>query len=130
MFAIAAIRRRALIGIYEGRRYHAGELTPGSDDGVTYLFGLSDGATIDGAEDGNETRFINHSCRPNCEAVETYGESDELVIEIRAKRGIPNGQELSLDYALVVEDGAIEDYVCRCGEAACRGTMAALVEPG
>ena len=67
VFATVAIRRRALIGAYEGRRYHAGEATPDeSESGVTYLFALSDGCTIDGGDGGNDTRYINHSCRPNC----------------------------------------------------------------
>lgn len=120
--------RRVLIGIYAGRRYHAGEALPVRDDGVTYLFALSDGATIDGGDRGNETRFINHSCRPNCFAVEAYDESDELVVEIRAKRLIRPGEELYLDYALVMGDALVEDYACRCGESVCRGTMAAPTE--
>ena len=97
-----------------------------ADDGVTYLFGLSDGATLDGAEGSNETRFVNHSCRPNCSAQESYDESDTLTIEIRAKRGIRQGEELLLDYLLVVSEADAADYACRCGESNCRATMAAL----
>jgi SET domain-containing protein len=41
---------------------------PVDEGGVTYLFALSDGATIDGSDGGNATRYINHSCRPNCVA--------------------------------------------------------------
>ena len=96
------------------------------EGGVTYLFALSDGATIDGSEGGNATRYINHSCRPNCVAVEAYDASDDLVVEIRAKRAIKSGEELYLDYELVVDDALAADYACRCGESACRGTMAAL----
>ena len=128
VFAAAAFARRSLVGIYAGRRRHAGERMTARDDGVTYLFGLSDGATIDGSDGGNDTRFINHSCHPNCVAVEAYDEADELVVEIRAKRRIQVGEELYLDYALVVDDAVLPDYVCLCGERVCRGTMAAPIE--
>ena len=33
------------------------------------LFTVDDGHVIDGGVDGNEARFINHSCDPNCESV-------------------------------------------------------------
>src|ERR1700722_13258702 len=35
----------------------------------TFLFGVDDEFTVDGANGGNEARFINHSCEPNCESV-------------------------------------------------------------
>ena len=35
----------------------------------TYLFAIDDDIVIDAAVDGNEARFINHSCDPNCDAV-------------------------------------------------------------
>src|SRR5579885_2640676 len=35
----------------------------------TYLFGVDDRYTSDGARGGNEARYINHSCEPNCESV-------------------------------------------------------------
>ena len=37
----------------------------------TFLFAVDDGYVIDGARGGNEARFINHSCDPNCESVIT-----------------------------------------------------------
>ena len=125
VFATTDIPRRRFIAAYAGRRHDAGETLSESDDGVTYLFALSDGRTIDGGDGGNETRYINHSCRPNCEAVEAYDEEDDLVVEIRAKRGIRAGQELFLDYALIVSESREADYVCLCKERVCRGTMAA-----
>ena len=41
----------------------------GDDDGHTFLFIASSRTVIDAGVDGNEARFINHHCRPNCETV-------------------------------------------------------------
>ena len=103
-FALRSITRGELVGVYEGHRYppeHVVEATADSD--VTYLFGLSDGTTIDGARGGNATRHLNHSCSPNCHAVEKYGSNGELMLHIVAKRAIPAGAELFIDYELIVD---------------------------
>ena len=39
----------------------------------TFLFILNDRTCVDAAFDGNESRFLNHSCSPNCEAVISRG---------------------------------------------------------
>ena len=129
-FATAQIPRRTVLGHYEGRRYHPGEEIDPQPDGLTYLFALSDGGTIDGAEGGNATRFINHSCAPNCVAVETDGPDDVLVIEIRSLRSIRAGEELFLDYELLFDGAEPDEYRCRCGSEHCRGTMLAPERPG
>jgi SET domain-containing protein len=92
----------------------------------TYLFQLADGRCIDGAVDGNEARLINHSCEPNCEAVEVNGH-----IWIESIRPIAAGEELSYDYAYerVEDDETLASlYVCRCGAARCRATILAPKE--
>ena len=53
------------------------------------------GHVIDGGVNGNEARFINHSCEPNCESV-TRGKR----IWIYALRDIQPGEELTYDYNL------------------------------
>jgi SET domain-containing protein len=35
----------------------------------TELFAIDDDIVIDAAVDGNDARFINHSCDPNCDAI-------------------------------------------------------------
>ncbi len=82
----------------------------------TYLFGLSDGKTvIDGY---GEAAFINHSCSPNCEAVET----DDGHVWIVALRDIAADEELTYDYSLY--DGGDDDpSSCACGADNCRGTL-------
>lgn len=90
----------------------------------TFYFDIGDGMVIDGAVGGNSARWINHACRPNCEAEDCNGR-----IFIRAVQPIPAGQELSIDYALCVEGRHTrqlrERYACYCGSPECRGTMLA-----
>jgi len=94
----------------------------------TYLFALSDGRCIDGAAQGNEARFANHCCEPNCEAVEVDGR-----IWIEALRPIAPGEELTYDYAYERSEGddARESfYRCNCGASGCRATILAPREDG
>ncbi len=83
---------------------------------------------IDAGVDGNEARFINHSCDPNCESVI---ESRRVFIE--AIRTIEPGEELTYDYQIRREDddppNIDEIFACRCGFAQCRGTMLWPPEP-
>ena len=48
---------------------------------------------------GNEARYINHSCDPNCETFSAPSESGLRVI-ICARRDIEVGQELTINYRL------------------------------
>ena len=91
----------------------------------TFYFHIDDGHVIDGGVGGNSSRWINHSCDPNCEAEET---ADKRVF-IRALRDIPAGEELFFDYGLVVDERYTAklkaEYACHCGSPDCRGTMLA-----
>jgi len=93
----------------------------------TFLFALDDGSVIDAAVGGNEARFINHSCDPNCQAIEEDGR-----IFIEALRNIQPGTELVYDYAYERSDDHTEEdeqlYVCRCGSPKCRGSILAPVK--
>jgi SET domain-containing protein len=90
----------------------------------TFLFAIDDQVVIDGSLGGNDARFINHSCDPNCEVVITRGR-----VYIHALRDIPEGEELSYDYWYVTDESYTLDdlrriYPCRCGSPKCRGTLA------
>ena len=91
----------------------------------TFFFSLDDGRMIDGDAGGNNARWINHACEPNCQAREDNGR-----VFIYALRDIAQGEELGYDYALVLEGrhtAAVKrDYACRCGAPSCRKTMLAL----
>jgi SET domain-containing protein len=125
VFAVRALRTRQKIGTYTGRRYAPDQAHASWDQQLTYLFGLSDGSMIDGAQGGNATRHINHSCEPNVEAIEDSDDAGHLVIVIRAMRYIRPSEELFLDYALDVGGEDPAEYPCRCGSTRCRGTLLA-----
>ena len=125
VFARNALRAGQVIGEYTGKRYAAGEVEAVDwNDQLTYLFGLSDGSVIDGAQGGNATRHINHACDPNAEAVESDGAAGELIVTVRTLRNVRAGEEVFLDYALVIDGDDPSDYPCACGQARCRGTLA------
>lgn len=96
----------------EGERHH------------TYLFAIDDAVVVDAAVNGNEARFLNHSCAPNCDAV-----IDEGRIWIETLHDIEPGEELVYDYAYVLNErhtpAAKKRYPCSCGAVTCRGTILA-----
>jgi len=93
----------------------------------TFFFSLSSGKVIDGGDGGNDARWINHSCEPNCEAQESARGKRVYIV---ALRDIAAGEELFYDYGLVMEGRITKrmrrDYLCLCGSTLCRGTMLAL----
>jgi SET domain-containing protein len=125
LFAACALTAGERLGIYEGRRLSASEVEALEwDSNLTYLFELSDGTIIDGAQDGNDLRHLNHSCEPNCEAIERRDDNGLLQMDIVALRAIAEGEELFIDYALAIDESqSAESYSCACLTAACRGTM-------
>lgn len=90
----------------------------------TFYFHIDDERVIDGGYFGNSSRWINHSCDPNCEA-----EDDEGRIFIKALRPIKAGDELFFDYQLIIDERYTaklkKQYACWCGARQCRGTMLA-----
>ncbi len=106
LFALEAIPKGACVIEYIGR-----PATPKQMEENTgkYLFWTSAKTMIDGNIRENTARYINHSCRPNCE-VDQKGKR----IFIFAKRRILPGEELFYDYG----DEYYEQYFsrgrCRC----------------
>lgn len=93
-----------------------------SDPNHTFYFHIDEDHVIDAKVGGNSSRWINHSCDPNCEA-----EVDEGRVFIRAKRNIRAGEELFYDYGLVIDKpytaALKKQYPCWCGSKNCRGTL-------
>ncbi|MFO0667400.1 MAG: SET domain-containing protein-lysine N-methyltransferase [Polyangiaceae bacterium] len=131
VFAARPIRRGARIVEYTGERITHEEAEARYDDRSmarhhTFLFTVDEEICIDGNAKTNVARFINHSCDPNCHALDVRGR-----IFIFAKRAIPVGEELSYDYGYELEISprmAKKYYPCRCGSANCRGTIVTLPE--
>jgi hypothetical protein len=98
-------------------------------DAYVYFFGVGKDMVIDPFIGGNEARFINHSCAPNCRAVEESGR-----IYIESMRPIKKGEELFYDYSLRLGRRPTEEdirrYACHCGSPNCRGTMLKLPRLG
>jgi SET domain-containing protein len=77
---------------------------------------------IDAAVDGNDARYINHSCAPNCDAV-----VDDGRLWIETIRNVQPGEELAYDYEYELDEPHTAEaqarYPCRCGAKRCRGTI-------
>ena len=124
VFTTKRIRKGARIIEYTGRRVPWASVSDDPDDQRTYYFGLDNKKdVIDPTVGGNDARWINHSCDPNCEAIED--ENDRVFIH--ALRDIRAGQELFYDYQLVIDVPRTkkleEESKCLCGSSNCRGTM-------
>lgn len=129
-FATRGIKKGTRIIEYTGERISNAEADRRYDedkmsDHHTFLFTLNRQTVVDAAVGGNEARFINHSCAPNCEAVIEDGRR----IYIEALEDIPLGTELVYDYQYErMDDHTADDerfYACQCGAPGCRGTILA-----
>ena len=117
-------RSSAGLGLFATRPYKKGEhiieyfgRTISREEEYTskskYLFEVHSRKTIDGTARENFARYINHSCRPNCEPNIAKGR-----VWIDAIRGIKPGEELSYDYGEEYVNEHIKPSGCRC--AKCR----------
>ena len=95
-----------------------------SNPNHTFFFHMDETRVIDGGVNGNSSRWINHSCEPNCEADECDGR-----IFIKALHDICAGEELNYDYGLIIDERYTAklkaEYPCWCGSSTCRGTLLA-----
>jgi uncharacterized protein len=128
-FATRLIRKGARVAEYLGERISHEEGDRRYDDDQmkrhhTFLFVVDKRIVIDAGKNGNDARFINHSCDPNCEAV-----IEDRRVFIDALRTIRPGDELSYDYAYDRDDASLKgkaaeaQYPCHCGAENCRGTI-------
>lgn len=125
-FAILPIRKGKRIDEYWGQPISHEEADRRYDDSEgrhhTFLFVLDDDTVLDARFGGNDARFINHSCDPNCETVIEDGH-----IWIKAIKAIKPETELVYDYRFEWQDEYepedVRYYACRCGTRKCRGTI-------
>ncbi|KAK4974846.1 hypothetical protein LTR28_009691 [Elasticomyces elasticus] len=103
---------------------------PDPDTGLS----ISDCYVVDGEKMSGPTRFINHSCEPNCrQYTVSYNKYDFRIYELAffAYRDIPAFEELTFDYqdhdgddaGMRQKEGASTKVECLCGASKCRGTM-------
>ena len=129
VFAVQAIAEGETIIEYvgevitwkEAQRRHPHDL---KDPNHTFYFHVDEKRVIDAKHGGNSSRWINHSCDPNCEADEDDGR-----VFIKALRNIKAGEELNYDYGLIIDERYTPklkaEYPCWCGAKNCRGTLLA-----
>ncbi len=78
-------------------------------DEARYLFEVDKKWTIDGEDESNIARYINHSCDPNAES-----EIHDQHILISAVRDIAPGEEITMDYGEEYYDEFIRPIGCKC----------------
>lgn len=128
LFAKKTIPKGTRIFEYEGKRILKENLMADLVAGLTtlrYVMNLTETTVIDAEREGNDARFINHSCNPNCIV---YFFSD--IPFIYALQEISIGNELSFDYQMgttkpepLTEQQKREILPCNCGSINCRGTL-------
>jgi SET domain-containing protein len=133
VFAATPIAKGERVIEYKGqRRNHAdvdADASGDVDSGHTFLFTLNDEYVIDANFGGNSARWINHGCKPNCEAVLDENEADarKSRVFIEATRAIKPGEELTYDYGITLDEPHTarlkKIWACRCGAKTCTGTM-------
>jgi uncharacterized protein len=126
-FALRRIAKGERVAEYIGERITHAEADRRYDDDSmhehhTFLFTVSSRTVIDATVDGNDSRYINHSCDPNCESEVVRGR-----VYVLAVREIAEGEELHYDYAYQRDgtESEVEEtqYRCRCGTRRCRGSI-------
>ncbi len=127
VFAARRIRKGTRIIEYLGERVSHAEADrryehKDAGDAHTFLFIVDAHTVIDAGVGGNDARFINHGCDPNCESV-----IENRRVFIEALRAIEPGEELTYDYQIQREPDDPPDvdaiFACRCGSERCRGSM-------
>jgi SET domain-containing protein len=110
LFATQPFRKRQYIVTYRGRRISNDEAERLEARGARYLFEINSRWTIEGSSRANRARYVNHSCRPNAEAVQRKGP----IIVYVARRRIRPGEEITVDYGKDYFDSFIGKSRCRC----------------
>lgn len=131
------IRAGQFIDCYLGEvitRETADKREEASKNGLSYLFSLDflvddeDIYVVDGQKMGSPTRFMNHSCNPNCKMFPVsrhHGDERLYDLAFFSLRDISPMTELTFDYNPGWEPRKIEPNAvkCLCGEKNCRGQL-------
>jgi len=85
---------------------------PSQPDFSEYILELSGDWYLDGRTSEHISKYVNHSCEPNC-----YLHTEGMRAFVMARRDIALGEELTYDYLF---DEEVREP-CRCGAPSCRG---------
>ncbi|HEC32876.1 MAG TPA: SET domain-containing protein [Candidatus Kaiserbacteria bacterium] len=119
-FTVVRAQKGAGLGLITRRPFKKGDFVieytgpiitteQANEKGGKYLFDINSKWTIDGVSRSNLARYINHSCKPNCEA-DVSGKK----VFIYALRKIKEGEELNYDYGEEYFDEYIKPHKCKC----------------
>lgn len=84
-----------------------------------YMCEIRKDFTIDATFKGNSSRFLNHSCDPNCK-LEKWQVEGETRVGVFASRSIKVGEPLTYDYRFVQFGPGVK---CCCGALNCQGYL-------
>ncbi|KAL0994443.1 hypothetical protein UPYG_G00122350 [Umbra pygmaea] len=85
-----------------------------------YMLTLDKDRIIDAGPKGNQARFMNHSCQPNCET-QKWTVNGDTRVGLFALVDIPAGTELTFNYNLECLGNG--KTVCKCGAPNCSGFL-------
>jgi uncharacterized protein len=108
LFALEPIKKDQVVIEYTGERITEEEA---NRRGGRYLFEVTDTLVIDGKGRENTARYINHACKPNCEAEH---DEEEDRIYIRARKNIKAGEEITYHYGKEYMKQIIGPEGCKC----------------
>uniref|UniRef100_A0A7N6F7R4 Histone-lysine N-methyltransferase, H3 lysine-36 specific n=1 Tax=Anabas testudineus TaxID=64144 RepID=A0A7N6F7R4_ANATE len=124
--AVSDIKKGAFVSEYVGevideeecraRIRHAQE----NDICNFYMLTLDKDRIIDAGPKGNQARFMNHSCQPNCET-QKWTVNGDTRVGLFALQDIPQGGELTFNYNLECLGNG--KTVCKCGAPNCSGFL-------
>ena len=114
LFAAQDIKKDTRIIRYKGEKISKAESDRRATNGNAYIFQFNHRYDIDGKTLQNKARYINHSCNPNCETLQT-----QRAIWIVALRDIHEGEELTYNYGYGLDE--YEKYPCTCEAENCCG---------
>lgn len=107
LYAVSPIPKGACVIEYVGVQITAEQEATSRSK---YLFEVNARKTIDGAPRWNTARYINHSCRPNCEP-NIY----KARVFVHAKRTIKPGEELTYNYGKNYFNQYLKE-ICACAK--------------
>ncbi|XP_038155099.1 histone-lysine N-methyltransferase, H3 lysine-36 specific [Cyprinodon tularosa] len=124
--AITDIKKGAFVSEYVGemidedecraRIRHAQE----NDICNFYMLTLDKDRIIDAGPKGNQARFMNHSCQPNCET-QKWTVNGDTRVGLFTLQDIPKGVELTFNYNLECRGNG--KTACKCGAPNCSGFL-------
>ncbi len=108
LISLKSIKKGQTIVEYIGKRVNDAKADTLSN---RYIFEVKKNVNIDGSSHKNLARYVNHSCKPNCD----YSIRKSGRVFYYALKRIQAGEELTVDYGKEYFDYYIAPKGCRCG---------------